>query len=860
MKNLYLIILCIITCHATCLAQSTGRITGKVNDAEGLPMAGANVLILETGAGTATDSAGEFSFKNVRAGQITLKVSFVGYADVVENLKIKANSVSEITIKLSVSPVAGDEVVITSSRRPEKITRAPASISVISAHDVEQSASINPAELASKVQGVEFVRTGVNNISINARGFNNAFNTKILQMTDGRNSMLAGANGLPPGMMNTVIKEDIERLEIVLGPNSALYGPNAHNGIFNTITKDPRKYQGTTVALTAGNRQVFSGRFRHADKINGHWAYKVTGEYTTGKDFNFKDSVYAGGGVYGPAVVIPERISSYQFKYIKGEAHLFYNFTPRSYAAVTYGKSNSTYLNVTNLTRNYQQDWIFTFLQGRFVSPHLFVQLYQTWADAGKTFGVASYTRDFWNRTHSTITDPANPAFAATGYLAPDQAEAYAMRVGNVFKEKSKRLNSEIQYNYDFENAGLFLIASATYQKDKPDTYGSILVDKIQKVDITQYGAALQIEKTLPADIKFTAAARIDHHSLFGEMFSPKFGMVKGIGAGAVRLTWGRAFAAPIILFQRASVFGLIFGNGNGVKYIPNGANVNDPAAITTTSPLNPEQINTWELGYKGKVTRKIYVDVNAYYGKSKNFLSPAISVGGRTLSVGNFSIETNTLLYPGTVTNSGILNGAAFSTYFNYGEVSSYGMDAGLNYYATSKISMALKYSWFGSDITSENIKNDANKDGYVAVDERSLNAPKNRVMGSISLQDLFHSKVFCTISARWVQQFDMYSGSQIGTKAGEGKRGSVYGGKNPINDQPRYYAKNFDWGPVGGFTTVEISAGYKVSELMSLNGSVSNLFDTKQVEFVASPSIGRLYSLELKVNVPARNNKKSD
>ena len=76
--------------------------------------------------------------------------------------------------------------------------------------------------------------------------------------------------------------EDIERMEVVLGPNSALYGPNAHNGIANTITKDPRKYQGTDIAIGGGNQEVFSGRLRTASKINNKWAYKITGEYTTG--------------------------------------------------------------------------------------------------------------------------------------------------------------------------------------------------------------------------------------------------------------------------------------------------------------------------------------------------------------------------------------------------------------------------------------------------------------------------------------------------------------------------------------------------------------------------------------------------
>ena len=62
----------------------------------------------------------------------------------------------------------------------------------------------------------------------------------------------------------------------------------------------------------------------------------------------------------------------------------------------------------------------------------------------------------------------------------------------------------------------------------------------------------------------------------------------------------------------------------------------------------------------------------------------------------------------------------------------------------------------------------------------------------------------------------------------------------------------KNFDWGPLGGFTTIDLSAGYKVNKMVHINMGITNLFDTKQIEFVGSPSIGRLIMFELKVHVP--------
>ena len=843
-----LLLLPVIFFSLAVVAQ-TGKIIGKVTNADAEALNGATVSLKGSNYSTTSNYDGTFSLE-AKAGKQTLLISYVGFAEVSKVVNVIAGQNTTVDFMLTNFMKMGDEVVITASKRPEKITRAPASVSILTSKDFDQVSSFNVGALASRLQGVEFVRTGVTGVGINARGFNNAFNAKILQMTDGRNSMMAGGSGLAAGIMNTVTKEDIDRLEVVLGPNSALYGPNAHNGVANTITKDPRKFPGTTIAMSQGNRSVFSGRFRHAVKASDKWAYKFSGEYTTGKDFDFKDSVYAGGGVYGPAVAIPERIPSYQFKHNRGEAHVYYSPTPKADIIASYGGSINDFLSVNNTGRNQIRGWKFSYAQLRFVSPRFFAQAYETWTNVGTSYGIPGYTRDYYNRTHSSVVDPSSPVRR----LEPDSAELFALRLGNQFKEESKRFNGEVQYNYDFSTIGLNMIVGATYQKDDPKTFGTSLVDKNDKVEVTQYGSALQLEKTLPADFKIVAAARVDHHSLFGNFFSPKIALVKGVPGGAIRLTYGKAFAAPIILFQRASVFGFVFGNGNGVKYIPNGSNVSD-APITTT-PLKPEEIKTWELGYKGAVAKKLYIDISGYYGKTKNFLSPALAVAGRALAVGEIPLPLTTLAFPGTVNNTtNVLSGATFFTYFNYGEVSSYGVDLGINYFFKDNISLAVKYSYFGSDITKDNISNDANKNGYVSLDERSLNAPKNRLSATLSFQNIVNGKMFLNLSARTMNKYDFYSGSQIGTAAGEGKRGSVYNGINPTTGAPRFIVKNFDHGALGGFTTLDIDAGYKLNKMLTLGAGVSNLFNTTQKEFVGSPSIGRLFSLELKAFIPNKS-----
>jgi len=840
-------------------SQTTGTISGKItNNQTNEALPGATVTIKGSLISTITNNEGYFIFQKVITGKIILVISYVGYETNELSADITVGNKTTVNAALSLDSKIGNEIVVSASKHPEKITNAPASIHVIGIKEIEQFAGSNVSELVSKVQGIEYTRSGVDEITFNARGLNTAFNIKVFQLVDGRNSMAAASGAIALFNNGSTNKDDIERIEIVLGPQSALYGPNAHNALFNYITKDPRKYPGTTVAVSAGSQSQFSSRFRHAAKINNKWAYKLSGEHATGKDYKWYDSVYAGGNAgpvmngFGPIVAIPERIHDFNFRRYRGEAHVYYSVTPKADIILSSGGSQFTRLQVTTTGRNQLRDFTYGFLQARFVHPRFFANIYNSWVNLGTSIIIGSYTRDFWNRTHSTITNPNSDSalYKDFGKLSPDSAEMYALRLGNTLKERSQRLNGEVQYNYNFQKAGLFLVTGLTYQKEKPNSFGIILIDSFQRIRITQYGAVLQLEKSLPWKLRFIGSTRFDHHSNFGSFFAPRFALVKGIGDGNFRITWGRAYAMPSILNQYAGINRFLFGNGKGIFYIPNGTNVHDTLLFKTTAPLKPEQVNTWEFGYKGTIAKNLFVDINYYNGLSKNFISPTITVYGRVITANGIKVTHNPA-FAGSARNDDTLRNAQFLTFFNYGDIRAYGLDVGLNYSFNKLISLAVKYSWFGSDITEDNIKNDANQDGYISLEEKSLNAPKNRGVVILSFQNLCKQKMFINIAARIVQQYDFYSGIQIGTAAGKGSRGKIVRpGLPPL-------LKNFNHGPLGGFTTVDLSAGYKLNKMVGISMGITNLFDTKQIEFVGSPLIKRLFSVEVKLNIPDMANK---
>jgi len=299
----------------------------------------------------------------------------------------------------------------------------------------------------------------------------------------------------------------------------------------------------------------------------------------------------------------------------------------------------------------------------------------------------------------------------------------------------------------------------------------------------------------------------------------------------------------PSILYQYAKN-GSFYGNGRGITYIPNETKMSD-SIRKTTNPLIPEEVSTWELGYKGAIAKNLYIDINYFNGLNKNFFTPSIGVGGRALYVGDIPVK-HPESSAGRVNTGDTLKGAQFTAIFNFGDVKVYGIDASLTYSFNKFISLSLNYSWLGSDISEGHADNDANRDDTVSADERSLNSPAHRGFVSFNFQNLCKQKMYINISARYVQQYDFYSGSQISTAAGEGERGVVKGPKE------KNYLKNFDWGPLGGFTTFDFNAGYKINEMLSAGMSITNLFDTEQREYAGSSLIGRLIMFELKVHVP--------
>lgn len=878
MKKTYTLLMLMLI-SAWAMAQK-GTISGKITDAEtGEALVRARVTQEGTANGAFTGSNGAFTL-TLPAGEQKISVSYLGYRTESRTVSVSSGQETSVDITLSPTALQGEEVIISASRRAEKMTNAPATISVVTAKAISQLPSFNTAELLGRQRGVDYVRAGVLGIGINARGFNSAFNPKNLQINDGRLSSLI-ATGLPLGALSTTIKEDIERIEVVLGPSSALYGPNAHNGLLNTITKDPRVYEGTTVALGAGNQKVLTGRLRHAQKINDKWAYKVAGEYTQGEEFDFTDTVYSvAGGV--EFAKYPEYLLNRKFNHLAGEAQVYYSVNKKSDIIVGYGASNSNNIGNTNAGRNQIRDWNVSWAQARFVSPRFYLNLYNSWSSTDSTYAMNRRTLNYWSYKNAKKADGTNrftEADARAKSLSSFWFPVAALPAGGIdlargalFQDQSQRLNGEAQYN---NTAGKLFsyIVGFQFQNDIANSHQTYLIDKGGDIKIAQMGGYAQLERRF-GNLRAVLAARADNHDLYGFNFIPKAALVYSTGDnGAVRVTYGKGIAAPTILNLSANIFGgVLLGNGEGftVKEV----DITTQKVVNTyeVASLVPERIQTVELGYKGILGGKLFLDANAYYNISENFLSPTINIApdrefydhdnnpatavipkivGYATQRGRENVENFTAVTPIIATDPTGEKGAnTLLTYANFGTVNTYGFDASVSYAFTGSLSGAINYSYFGFKLDDADLANDGNKDGKVDVNDLPINTPANKFSAGLNYTK---NKFFGNIFGRWVQQYDFFSGINVAAKT---NTDLIYGGNQVIEN--KRVGTSFNNGPLGGFFNVDLGLGYKFGKYFTVSGQVVNLFNSEVREFIASPSISSLYSVELKVDLPAMHRKK--
>jgi iron complex outermembrane receptor protein len=297
LKGLLATLLTVMLSGSVLHAQTV--VSGKVTDAaNGESLAGVNIIVKGKVVGTVTDTNGSFSLKISDAPPITLVVSLVGYRSF-EASVTNANT-SGLEIKLEEQSILGQEIVVSASRVEESILESPVSIEKMDILEVQSTPADNYYKGLANLKGVDVTTSSINFQIINTRGFGSTGNTRFVQLTDGMDTQAPALN-FPIGNLNGPSELDVESVELIPGASSALYGPNAFNGIVLVNSKNPFEYQGLSAFAKAGINHVgknadqspaplLDGSIRYAKSFKNKFAFKVNVSYMKADDWHGTDA------------------------------------------------------------------------------------------------------------------------------------------------------------------------------------------------------------------------------------------------------------------------------------------------------------------------------------------------------------------------------------------------------------------------------------------------------------------------------------------------------------------------------------------------------------------------------------------
>ena len=258
-------------------------VRGRVTDSRtSEPLIGANVIVINTSIGSSTNTDGQFRF-SIEPGTYRLRVSFIGYTPV----EILVNLAAEVIQEWNPQLVQGtdlDPIQVTAGRRQEKVLDAPASIDVITTRDLQGDITQTTASSLRNITGLDIVQTGIDRYEIALRGFNNVFSRSTHVLTDYRK---AGAASIGVNLHNVMpnLAIDTDRVEIVRGPGSALYGPGVDSGVIHYFSKDAFHSPGMTLSISGGQRSSVNLQGRYAAILGKNIGLKVVGSYARSEDF-----------------------------------------------------------------------------------------------------------------------------------------------------------------------------------------------------------------------------------------------------------------------------------------------------------------------------------------------------------------------------------------------------------------------------------------------------------------------------------------------------------------------------------------------------------------------------------------------
>ncbi len=420
---------------------SQTQVSGSVMDAENMePIPGVNVIIDGTNIGTVTDFDGNFVINTSQDAPITLVISYVGYSAQRVNV---TSSGQDINVSLSAGQNL-EEVIISASRRAQKVTEAPASVSVISTREIENSAQVaEPSRILVSVPGVQIQQQTANTLNLEMRAGSGTFGTSTYVMRDNR-GLITPAAGTFFSFQQGLSNLDLASVEVVRGAAGVLYGPGVTSGVVHFRSKSPIDYTGNSASFWGGELNTFGSEFRIARANDSKtFGWKINARLNSGDDFVYDDeSDLAAAGIPMNSIIRqPVITNKYVDPLLSQNGDVLYDFTGGN--AIIDDYSNIAF--DTSLEWRPSDDTNYQVSAGMTNGSGLFFQ------DLGIGYADGS---TYWGQVQATMGNWYAQAFI--DHNDGGKSDNPTFLYGSGFRQVAERTTIEAQIQYNFDMPWLF--------------------------------------------------------------------------------------------------------------------------------------------------------------------------------------------------------------------------------------------------------------------------------------------------------------------------------------------------------------------------------------------------------------------
>ena len=430
---------------------------------------GANVIIPNSSKGTMTDFDGFFQLEVVSI-PIDIEVSFIGF----EKKIITVNSTEALKVYLGEDKLILSEIVITDTRLTQKQKQSAITVEALDIIAIKETPASSFYEGLGALKGVDVTSASLGFKIINTRGFNSTSPVRSLQIIDGVDNQSPGLNFALGNFLGSS-ELDLKKVEIIVGANSALYGPNAFNGVISMETKDPFQFPGFSAQLKGGARNlgeiawryaqvfknkdgedIFGAKFNFYRMVADDWVannyeqafdspsprtnyggYDAVNRY--GDEYyktysTFK--IHPGLGTFHRTGYEEQDLVDYNTENVKMNMALF--FKPTAKTELIYATNYGTGTTVYQGDNRYSLNGL-DFFQNRLEfrqKDKFFIRLYETHEDAGNTYDAVATARSLqnkhmsdsdWSKAYGTYwTTDINPKIEQLpGWIHIDDVQLY---------------------------------------------------------------------------------------------------------------------------------------------------------------------------------------------------------------------------------------------------------------------------------------------------------------------------------------------------------------------------------------------------------------------------------------------------